>query len=349
MAYTEQEKDKWLEIAQDTGSNLEDTNSVPVLRLEELDTTVSIPGVKFTSITYDENGNATIDGKPESFAQLALGTLAIKTTAAQNAADNANQAAARAETAAEAAAGADNVNATLVGMTVTITDRQGVSRSVNIGFEITDDHVYASKNAMMQDAANVPAGTFCMIATSDKTAEDNATLWSRNTEPATAEEPYTFLSDLDQAATHVWDDWNTNLRQQVVDAIQAALDTADMVETQWQGADGTGGLKKDVQDATALANQKAGYAQTQGDYAKAWNEHPPYVADGTVGHPGDLYYMYLYDITTRHYVRGAYLKGADLDYSTMTHDEYERLVTNVRNSIVFATVETCESIIDEIS
>ena len=114
--------------------------------------------------------------------------------------------------ALEATAGAEKVNATLVGMTVTITDRNGQSRSQNIGFEITEDHVYPSVAAMKADAANVLPGKFCMIATTDKTSEDNAQLWTRNSNAATSENPFTFLSDLDQAATHAFADWMDNYK-----------------------------------------------------------------------------------------------------------------------------------------
>lgn len=109
-------------------------------------------------------------------------------------------------------AGAENVNAQLSGMTVTVTNRHGVSTSVNIGFEIAPNHVYASKAAMKADAANVLAGQFCMIATTDPTSTDNATLWSRNSQPASASEPFTFLSDLDQASTSAWADWMNNYK-----------------------------------------------------------------------------------------------------------------------------------------
>jgi hypothetical protein len=47
-------------------------------------------------------------------------------------------------------------------------------------------------------------------------------------------------------------------------------------------------------------------------------------------------------------VRGAYVKGADLDYNTMTEEEYNRLVENVKSSVLFATVDTCEDIVSEL-
>ena len=484
--YTEQDKEKWIEIAQDTGVSIE--SGVPTLKLSELDNSVSIPGVKFTYIEYDSSGNATGFGKPESFAQMPLGTIGIKTEAAQNAANNANAAATRANAASD---GAETVNATLVGMTVTVTDRSGQSTSVNIGFEITPDHVYSSRSEMMADAANVDAGKFCMIATTDPTSTDNATLWSRNTEPSTSETPFTFLSDLDQAATHVWDDWNQNLRQSIVnatnDAIAAATNAnskaalADAaatnanteaanaksiydtvrgwfegnngfkstseswlaniqsvwndwfsdslstgvrklwndfwsnINTSWNGFWGTSatdpnGVRKqwsdlhfqatqdhstalsdhttaesdhttaDADHTTALsdhttagsdhttalsdhttadadhtastnatlaaanaasyANDKGGYASNQGDYAKNLADHPAYI--------GNDNYWYIWNYDSQQYVKSSPAKGDDLHWDEMTEEEKEELAQKAIAQIVFATPETCASIVDEL-
>lgn len=94
------------------------------------------------------------------------------------------------------------------------------------------------------------------------------------------------------------------------------------------------------------AEEQGDYAKQQGDYAKEWNDHPPYVGDGTTG---DKNYWYLYDITTQQYVKGPYAKGDDIDWNTMTDEEYERLVENVKADLVDASVQTCEDIVDELS
>lgn len=161
-------------------------------------------------------------------AQLADG----KATLANNAADKANTAAQRVETAVEAAG---NVDAELDGMTVTITNRQGVAKQTNIGFDIY--RTYSSVADMRADAANVPEGKFVMIATTDPTSEENAQLWGKNSAGG-----FTFLSDLDQAASHAWADWLENHKQQ-------------------------------IQQATDYANQQGDYAKTQGDYAKAQGDY----------------------------------------------------------------------------
>lgn len=156
-------------------------------------------------------------------AQLADG----KATQAQTAADKANQAAQRVETAVEAAG---NVDAELDGMTVTITNRQGQSKQTNIGFEIYN--TYGSVAEMQADADNVPKGKFVTIATIDPTSEENARLYSKNSAGG-----FSFLCDLDQAASHAWADWLENHKQQ-------------------------------IQQATDHANEQGDYAKEQGDYAK---------------------------------------------------------------------------------
>lgn len=170
-----------------------------------------------------------------------LSTLKTQTLAAKDAANT-------------AAAGAANVDADLTGTTVTITTRNGVQKTVDIGFYIDPDHVYASKAQMLSAASVVDAGQFCIIATTDPTDPDNAKLWIRNSLPSTASEPYTFLSDLDQAATAVWDDWNINLRQSIVQATS------------------------DANAAATLANTKAGAAQTAADNANAAAERVAHVS-----------------------------------------------------------------------
>lgn len=296
--------------------------------------------------------------RPITTATSDLTTLKQQTAAAAAAA---NDAAGSVETAVTAAG---NVNATLYGMTVTVTDRQGVSTSVNIGFEIF--RTYTSKALMRADAANVPEGRFVMIGTTDHTDPDNATLWARNSLAANVADPqfpFDFLSDLDQASTAAWADWLDNMKP----SIEAAITTAGNDHTQALSDHKTATqdhstASTDHQTATSdhqasatatalanekalLANQKAKYANTEGGYAEELNSHPPFIGDGTTG---DLNYWYLYNTNTHAYVRAAYAKGNDLDYSTMTAEERQRLIDDIKADLVFASVQTCEDIIDEL-
>lgn len=278
----------------------------------------------------------------------------------EDARDAANAAAGSVDQAisdAEAAtAGAENVNAAISGMTVTITNRSGQSSSVNIGFEIDPSHVYASKAAMIADAANVLAGQFCMIATTDPTATDNATLWSRNSQPASAgAQAYTFLSDLDQASSAAWADWLDNMKPAIQQATTDASSAATSANSAATSANTAASLANEkataANSAATLANTNAGYAETQGDYAKqqgdyakSWNDHPPYIGNGT---NGDLNYWYVWVNAT--YIRSVYAKGDDLDWSTMTEQEKDDLAARVLAQLTFASVQTCEDIIDELT
>ena len=378
-------------------------------------------------------------------------------------------------TAAQGAtAGAENVNAGIQGFTVTITDRNGVSRSVDIGFEIY--RTYPSVAAMNADAANVPQGKFVIIATTDKTSEDNAKMYVKNSQGS-----FTFLCDLDQASSAAWADWLNNMKPAIEQATtnannaatnannkatlaQTAADNANTsrqqieaneqtrqsneqarvtaenkrqtdwtnwfsdtlptgvrklwsdfwsnVNTSWNtffGTDDNSGvrgewktLKADVTSKTqaantattnannaasnanekatlaneaatnandkatlandkaslanekaALADEKATYANTQGDYAKAqgdyakdWNDHPPFIGNGTTG---DENYWYIWNAQTKAYQKSVYATGDDLDWNTMTEEQKADLVRMVKEDLVFATVETCEAIIDELN
>lgn len=245
--------ENFYQYLEDGGEPVEDRRQIPVMEEDEIDYTVSMPAVK-----YDKDPSVNSTAKPIAWRQVywktfwnkiligyqmcedASADLTTLKTLVMDATDAANAAATAATTAT---VGASNVNATLSGMTVTITDRTGASNSVNIGFEIY--RTYASVALMNADAANVPEGKFVMIATTDTTSVENARLYGRNSQPATAQEPFTFLSDLDQASSSAWAEWLNTYKP----AIIAATDAANA--------------------AAALAQAKAAIAQTAADNADA--------------------------------------------------------------------------------
>ena len=161
---------------------------------------------------------------------------------------------------------AEKVNATISGMTVTITDRQGASTSVNIGFEITEDHVYPSVAAMKADAANVLPGQFCMIATTDPTSTDNAQLWARNRSGATSSNPFTFLSDLDQASSSAFSDWLNNQKPLIENATAYANAQGDYAKSEGNTAKSKG---EEAERQGNKAEQQGDAAEAQGDVAEA--------------------------------------------------------------------------------
>ena len=214
MAVTDEFRENWLECQEEYGKNIE-AGDIPVLELDRIDESISLPAVKFTA-PFDPS----IDNQFDSYVHVPMKTfkkpiddLAAQVSQATSDLVDLKQRTEQATADAIAATDeASNVDADLTGMTVTITNRKGVSKEVNIGFEILERNVYPSIAAMNANAANVRPGEFCMIATTDPTSPENAQLWSRNSSPSTSEPPFTFLSDLDQAATSAFADWLENYK-----------------------------------------------------------------------------------------------------------------------------------------
>lgn len=73
----------------------------------------------------------------------------------------------------------------------------------------------------------------------------------------------------------------------------------------------------------------ADHSTAQGDHTRSDNvhSHPPYIADGTTAHPGDIGYFYSWDYATQQYVRGAKLS---LDVTTLTQAQYNQLVEDMK-------------------
>lgn len=239
--------------------------------------------------------------------------------------------------------GAENVNAELSGITVTITNRSGQSKSVDIGFDIY--RTYTSVAAMNADASNVPLGKFVMIATTDKTSAENARMYIKNSQGG-----FTFLCDLDQASAEAWADWLNNMKPAIEDVIEDAINATSAANA---AAHDANTAASNANDKAGLANEKASYAKSQGDYAKAqgdyakdWNDHPPFIGNGTTG---DENYWYIWNAQAKTYQKSAYATGDDIDWSTMTEEQRADLVRQVKEDLAFATVETCESIIDELT
>ncbi len=139
-----------------------------------------------------------------------------------------------------------------------------------------------------------------------------------------------FSDTLQTGVRYIWDHWFSDSLQTGVRYIwnhwfgEAPTEQSEGSGVQKEWAD----LKADATGATSRANTAAGLCE-------AWNGHPPYVADGTAAHPGDLNYWYTYDITTEQYTKGPYAKGDDLDWESMTEAEKEALAQMVLEHIAF--------------
>lgn len=138
-----------------------------------------------------------------------------------------------------------------------------------------------------------------------------------------------------------WTSWLNNTKTAWTDW----FNSAKSAWTAWFGADQGSGVQKQwatlKADSTAATNR----ANTAAATAEAWNTHPPYIGDGTTG---DLNYWYLYDVTTAQYIKGPYAKGDDIDYSTMTPEEKQQLIDNIKADLVFAPDADCEAAAAEI-
>jgi len=181
----------------------------------------------------------------------------------------------------DATAKASNVNATIDGMIVTITDKNGVSTSVNIGFDITK--TYASVSAMNADAANVEEGTFVMIATTDTTSAENARLYVRNSNAASSETPFTFLCDLDQAATSAWADWFNNYKPTIEsDHTRAENDhTQASTDHGTASSDHTTATVDHIQATTDHGTASADHTLAASDHTTAGTDHTTAGSDHT--------------------------------------------------------------------
>lgn len=113
----------------------------------------------------------------------------------------------------------------------------------------------------------------------------------------------------------------------------------------WFGRDTTEGVQKQWTDLKTDATEATDRANTAAGTAEAWNTHPPYIGNGTTG---DLNYWYLYDTTMGQYVKGPYAKGDNLDYDSMTPEERQRLIDDIKADLVFASAETCQAAAAEI-
>ncbi len=279
------------------------------------------------------------------------------------------------QAAAASAAQADNVDVSLSGMTLTITRRSGQQQSQRIGFEVVK--TYATVAAMNADAANVTEGKFVMIATTDKTSEENARLYVRNAQAAAAAEPFTFLSDLDQASSAAWADWLDNQKPVIEadhqtaqadhsiaqgDHTTAGTDHTTAQSDHTRAAADSGQAATDHAAATsaaalanekaALADGKASLAQTQADYAKQQGDRAKQQAD----YPDQIRsdgYVWTYDpddasAGSDGYRRTAYKVDASLDFDALTPEQYQSLIDNIQEHMVFATVAEGEQAIAEL-
>lgn len=326
---TDDEKQKWLEGAEYYGDAIENRSLVPVMEDGEIDFTVSFPAVK-----YDRDPSVSSSAKPEAFRQVYFKTFWNRIDNLSEVVENATSDLVELKDSTEAARDgaltattyAENVNAEVNGMTVRITNRNGQVSTIDVSFDFYK--TYSSVAAMNADIANIPKSRLVSIATNDKTSEENARIYQKRSDGTMI-----YIADLDQASASAWADWLNSMKPQIEAAVaQAASDhtravqdhtvagtdhtTAQSDHTQAQ-SDHT---RADSDHSTSVS--QANYAKAQGDYAKNMADHPPYI--------GTDNFWYLWNYQTQAYDKYSYAKGDNLDFNTMTEEEYEQLVLDIK-------------------
>lgn len=252
---TDDEREKWLEGAEYYGDALENRNLVPVMAEDEIDVTVSFPAVK-----YDRDPTSS-GAKPQGFRQIYFKTFYNKITdlaeEVSEATDGLAELKATTQIARDGAlaatVGAENVNAEISGMTVTITNRDGQSTSVDLSFDFYN--TYASVAEMNADAANIPVSSLVSIATTDPTSAENARVYQKRSDGQMI-----YLFDLDQASAEAWAEWLETMKPQ----IQAAINQAASDHTRAES------------DHTTAA---ADHTTAASDHTQAGTDHQQYSTD----------------------------------------------------------------------
>lgn len=101
-------------------------------------------------------------------------------------------------------------------------------------------------------------------------------------------------------------------------------------------------LADNATTATNRANNAAAHSEEL-------NDHPAYIADSTAEKPGDLNFWYIWNHESQEYVKDAYSKGDNLQYDDMSQQEKDDLIDAIKEDIVFASTQTCEDIVSELS
>ena len=103
-------------------------------------------------------------------------------------------------------------------------------------------------------------------------------------------------------------------------------------------------MKKDVEDATenantaaGLANEKAALAATEAQRAKGYNDHPWEI--------GDDGFIYVWNETYQSVVK---TNKMILEFNDLTEQQKQSLIDEFYATLTFASIQTCEDIIDEI-
>ena len=269
MAFTNQEIEEIKAIAltavSEQSAAMESDSDVPVLTVDNWDPEenpdvdlYSLPGVKYKTVEGRQVPDGYFKMKIADFrqpavdaaeeAQTVLDSITESMENVEAATQSANDAASAANEAAgdceDATINAENVNATLNGTMLSVTNRNGVTTTSDVqgpqgiqgiqgiqgekgdkgdkgdtGEPLVIYNSYASIAAMNADASNIPTGQMAVIASNDPTDPDNAKMYVKN-----ADGTMRFVCDIDQASAEAWADWLENEKPVIEQAVSDAGD-----------------------------------------------------------------------------------------------------------------------------
>lgn len=316
MALTDDKKQEWLDGAEEFGSPLENKSLVPIMDLDEIDETVSMPALKYTDKTLKEPAGfrqvpmATFFNfvrnliQPVETAISDLTTLKESTTLAKE------QAAEQARAAREAA----QAVTTQVEETRNFTNTIKSWFNGEDGFKATAENWLSSVQSSFTNwfGASADAGirktvSDWLAATqttwndwfSDSASTGTRKIWQTWFDSTKEAWNNWFSDSLSSGVRKIWATWYA-ARQQDWSTLSTTIGNATNTANQ---------AAQNANQKAALAEEKANYAQTKGDYAKnqgdfanAMGTHPPMI--------GEDGYWYNYDYATDEYVKTQiYAKG----------------------------------------
>lgn len=282
MALSDDKRQEWLDGAEEFGSPLENKSLVPIMDLDEIDETVSMPALKYTDKTLKEPAGfrqvpmATFFNfvrnliQPVETAISDLTTLKESTTLAK---EQAVEQAGVARRAAEAAA-------TQTEETKSLTNSIKSWYNGENGFKATAENWFSEIQSGFNSwfGATANAGIRKTVSdwfTATQTAWNN---WFSDSASTGVRKVWTSWFN---ATKEAWNTLSTNVSNATNTATRAAEAAAEKASL--------------AQSKAEYAQIKGDYAKNQGDFANAMGTHPP-----TIGEDG---YWYNYDYATEKYVK----------------------------------------------
>lgn len=126
-----------------------------------------------------------------------------------------------------------------------------------------------------------------------------------------------------------------NLKGQAQNATQAASDAASLANEKASLANSKAG---EAELAAALATRNAGFAQTEGSRAKGYNDHPWAL--------GDDGFIYVWNENTDSMVK---TNKMIISFNDLTESQRQSMIDQFYAGLVFASKETCETIVEELT